>query len=91
VPILGISHLLVSARKLSFLKFQKTKEKKQIREKNLDELKIALKEARNILFTLKLDKAQNKLKNLRSIFMKRKEIARILTAITEKELYAKNA
>jgi ribosomal protein L29 len=69
----------------------KTKEKKQIREKNLDELKIALKEARNILFTLKLDKAQNKLKNLRSIFMKRKEIARILTAITEKELYAKNA
>jgi large subunit ribosomal protein L29 len=70
----------------------KTKEKKQIKEKNVDELKAALKEAKEILFTLKLEKAQNKLKNTRSIFMKRKEVARILTEMKRKEIEnAKNA
>jgi len=63
----------------------KKKDKKLIQEKSLDELKVSLKEARNILFTLKIEKSQNKLKNTRSLFHKRKEIARILTAIKGKE------
>jgi large subunit ribosomal protein L29 len=64
----------------------KTKDKKEIFNKNLKELKAVLKDARETLFNLKLDKAQDKLKNKRSIFNKKKEIARILTAIREKEL-----
>ena len=64
----------------------KKKEKKLIQEKNLDELKVSLKEARNVLFTMKIEKSQNKLKNLRSLFYKRKEIARILTAIKDREV-----
>ncbi|OGH07563.1 MAG: 50S ribosomal protein L29 [Candidatus Levybacteria bacterium RBG_16_35_11] len=69
----------------------KTKDKKQIKEKSLEELKASLKDARKTLFSLKLEKAQNKLKNTRSIFLKRKEIAMILTEIRWRELYAKNA
>ena len=69
----------------------KTKDKKQIKEKSLEELKASLKDARKTLFSLKLEKAQNKLKNTRSIFLKRKEIALILTEIRWRELYAKNA
>ena len=69
----------------------KKKEKKAIQEKGLEELGVSLREARNVLFTLKIEKSQNKLKNTRSIFYKRKEIARILTAIKGKEsLNAKN-
>lgn len=68
----------------------KAKEKKNIKEKSLEELKALLNEARKALFQLKLEKSQNKLKNTRSIFLKRKEIARILTEINWKELYVKN-
>lgn len=69
----------------------KTRDKKQIKEKSLDELKTSLKEAKGILFSLKLEKSQNKLKNTRSIFLKRKEIAVILTELREREINAKNA
>jgi len=69
----------------------KSKEKKQIKEKTLGELKTSLKEAKGILFSLKLDKAQNKLKNTRSIFLKRKEVARILTELRRREINAENA
>ena len=62
----------------------KTK-KDDIKTRNIEELKSILKEAKDALFSLRLEKAQNKLKNLRSIFLKRKEIARILTEIKEKE------
>lgn len=67
----------------------KTKEKKDLFNKELKELGKMLKDARNTLFNLRLEKAQNKLKNTRSAFLKRKEIAQILTVIKEKEL--KNA
>jgi large subunit ribosomal protein L29 len=64
----------------------KTKEKKELFGKSIGELMNLLKEAKEALFNLRLENAQNKLKNKRSIFNKRKEIARIKTAITGKEL-----
>jgi len=63
----------------------KTKEKKIMQGKTLQELKTQLNQARDELHILKLDKSLNKLKNTRSIFEKRKEIARILTIIKVKE------
>lgn len=64
----------------------KTKEKKELREKTIPELKTALREAREEIFSLKLQKAQKKLKNVRLLFEKRKDIARIQTILREKEL-----
>ena len=59
---------------------------KEIIGKSEKELKDLLEEKRQDLFKLNLDNKQNKLKNTRSIFNTRKEIARILTLIREKEL-----
>ena len=67
----------------------KTKEKKDLRTKSIVELRTMLKNAKNAIFTAKLEKSQNKLKNTRSLFLKRKEIAQILTIMKEKEI--KNA
>ncbi len=67
----------------------KTKDRKQIFEKSENELKKALKEAKEALFNLNLDLGQNKLKNTRSIFWKKKEIAWISTALSEKKLEVK--
>lgn len=64
----------------------KTKEKKELSKKKIEELKNLLKGARSDLLNLRLEHAQNKLKNKRSIYNKRKEIAQIKTAIKEKEL-----
>ena len=64
----------------------KTKEKKELFTKSEKELRKALKEAREALFNLNLDNRQNKLKNTRQLFWKRKEIAFILTALKEKEI-----
>jgi ribosomal protein L29 len=64
----------------------KTKDKKELFGKAIGELKTQLKETREALFNLKLEKSQNKLKNTRSISVKKGEVARILTAIREKEL-----
>jgi ribosomal protein L29 len=64
----------------------KTKEKKDLFSKNEKELRNTLKEAKAALFELMLDLGQNKLKNTRLIFWKRKEIALIKTALREKEL-----
>lgn len=67
----------------------KSKEKKELFTKTDKELKKMLKEARDALFGLNLDIKQNKLKNTRSIFWKKKEVALILTALREKELLQK--
>jgi ribosomal protein L29 len=64
----------------------KTKEKKELFGKTETELRKALKEAKGALLDLMLDLGQNKLKNTRLIFWKRKEIALIKTALREKEL-----
>lgn len=67
----------------------KTKERLALHSRTLVELKTLLKEVKDAIFLLKLEMSQNKLKNLRSIFWKRKELAQIETIINEKEF--KNA
>jgi ribosomal protein L29 len=64
----------------------KTKEKKDLHTKTIKELNTLLKNAKEAVFTARLEKSQNKLKNPRSIFFKRKEIAQILSIIKEKEI-----
>ena len=67
----------------------KTKNKKELFTKTIDELRKILSEKRDELFSARQDLAQNKLKNQRSIFWKRNEIAIILTVIREKDLFVK--
>lgn len=64
----------------------KSKDKKELFTKSEKELKKALKEAKEALLNLVLDNRQNKLKNTRQIFWKKKEIALILTVLREKEI-----
>lgn len=64
----------------------KTKDKKELRSKNISELKDLASQRNAEVLELKLSKSQNKLKNTRSIYLKRKELAQILTIIKEKEL-----
>jgi ribosomal protein L29 len=63
----------------------KTKERQTIKGKEQKELQTMLKDARARLFQARLDQTQFKLKNTRSLFSIRKEIAVILTALQEKE------
>ena len=65
-----------------------SKNKKGLSTKTIDELRKLLVEKRDELFLARQDLAQNKLKNVRSIFWKRKEIAQILSKIREKDLSA---
>lgn len=67
------------------------KDLKEIVNKSDKELVTALSEKREELINLVLDNKQNKLKNTRSIFNKRKEIARVLTLIRERSLAVKSA
>ncbi|MDO8621427.1 MAG: 50S ribosomal protein L29 [Candidatus Levybacteria bacterium] len=64
----------------------KTKDKQALHTKTIEELKKLLQDLKSALFSLSLDKTQNKLKNTRSIYLKRKEIAQIATVLREKEL-----
>lgn len=64
----------------------KTKDKKILAQKTLQELKKDLVLAQEDLYLLRLDKSMMKLKNTRSVFEKRKQIARILSFIKEKEM-----
>ena len=62
--------------------------KKDIKELHLKtdlELNKLLQEAESILVALRLDKGQNRLKNTRELFNKRKEAAVIKTILNEKE------
>lgn len=63
----------------------KTKDIKDLHTKTMEELSGMYKAAREELLELNLSKSQNKLKNLRSIFLKKKDIARVLTILKEKE------
>lgn len=63
----------------------KAKDKKELPTKTIAELRTALQDARKILFDLRMATVQQKLKNTRSLFVKRKEIATILTVLREKE------
>lgn len=57
-----------------------------LKGKNVDELTRDLKEEQKALFDLRVDNELRKLKNSKSINLKRKQIARIKTEITNKEL-----
>lgn len=62
--------------------------KKDIQEaqnKTVDELQKLLKEAKDMLLSLKLTHEQNKLKNTSSLSLKRKEIAVLKTFLRAKE------
>jgi ribosomal protein L29 len=63
----------------------KASDKKDLHTKTDSELKKLIKDAKSALFNLLLDKEQNKLKNTRDLFLKRKEIAVIKTIIREKK------
>lgn len=67
----------------------KTKDKKELFTKTTQELQHIVGEAREKVFSLRLQAVQNKLKNKREVFLKRKDIARILTVIRQKEQSAK--
>lgn len=64
------------------------KDIKDISSKTEKDLRDLLKSKREDLFKLNLDNKQNKLKNTRIIFNTRKEIARVLTLIKERQLTA---
>ena len=64
----------------------KLKDKKQHKTKTSAELQTLIAEGRTALFSLRMEKMQQKLKNTRSIFLKRKEIAFFLTLLKEKEM-----
>ncbi len=62
----------------------KKKERDELKLKTVGELENFVKGLEDSLFKMRLDKAQNKLKNMRSIFMDRKKIAFALTLAVEK-------
>jgi ribosomal protein L29 len=63
----------------------KVKEKKELHIKSVTELKKMLKDVQSSLLQLSLDKEQNRLKNTRSLFMARKDIAALKTVLHMKE------
>ena len=64
----------------------KTREKKDLHKKTTAELNTLLLETKKALNSAGLEKIENKLKNIRSMFWKRKEIAQILTVLKEKSI-----
>jgi len=64
----------------------KSKDKKELHQKSIKELRNLVAQIQDELVLLKLDKAQNKLKNTRQLALKRKEIAQMLTVARLKEL-----
>ncbi|MBI2613755.1 MAG: 50S ribosomal protein L29 [Candidatus Levybacteria bacterium] len=67
----------------------KTKDKKELHLKTLKELEKLVADVQDEVVKLRLDKAQNKLKNTSRLPIKRKEIAQMLTIIRMKELSEK--
>lgn len=55
-------------------------------ENKTGDLREQIKKAREELFTLQLDHGQRKIKNTSSLTTKRKEIAKLLTALRQVEL-----
>lgn len=63
----------------------KSKQKKELASKTIDELQNLLKETQEGLMKMRHEKSQFKLKNTRSIFNSRKQLAMILTFMKQKE------
>lgn len=64
----------------------KTKQKKELHTKTVDELKIMVKDLSKDLYRLQLDHKEGKLKDTRSLYQKRKTIAVVQTIVQEKEV-----
>lgn len=64
----------------------KTKDKKELHNKTVDELSKMVKDAHEELARLVLDKVQNKVKNTSELSNLRRKIAVIKTILKEKEL-----
>lgn len=64
----------------------KSKEKKDLHTKSVNELRTMLGEAKAALMTLKLDHSLHKLKNTTDLRRKRVDIARIQSILQEKVL-----
>ncbi len=64
------------------------KQKIDNKEKSVAVLKSEIEETRKELFALQFDNTMRKLKNTRSIFLKRKNIARLLTEVQNKKIFA---
>lgn len=58
---------------------------KQLRGKSLEELRKMLMETKEELGKLRMEKSSQKLKKIHALKIKRKDIARMLTIIREKE------
>jgi len=58
---------------------------KELREKNIEELKKLLSEKREVVRKMRFDISTKQTKNHREIRMAKKDIARILTLINEKK------
>lgn len=69
----------------------KTKQKKDLHSKTIQEITTLIKQAKNELFSLQMEKAKNKLKNTQAIFTKRKEIAIMATLLRGKEILAQES
>ncbi len=67
----------------------KKNDKQELFSRDIKTLRVDLLKVRGEALQLTIDNSQFKLKNTKSISTKRKEIARILTAIKEKELSKK--
>lgn len=67
----------------------KTTDKKDLQTKSVKELQKLVEEAKKALTQLKLDHAQAKVKDTRSIFNKRKEIAIMQTVLQQVKLKEK--
>lgn len=68
----------------------KSKAKKELHTKTMQELKQLLKETKDEIFKLKIEHARKKLKNTSLISGKRKDLAKIMTMIKEGELKNEN-
>lgn len=62
----------------------KKKDKEQLKTKSVLELGNLVRDAKEQIAKLRVEKSQNKMKNLRAIFLERKKIALYLTMINEK-------
>jgi ribosomal protein L29 len=59
--------------------------KEQLKQKDLKDLVEEVKKVNKEIFDLRMSKETGKLKNLRSLFLKRKELAVIKTIISQKK------
>ena len=64
----------------------KSKDKKELFTKSIQELGSLIVEAKDALAGMRLEKIQNKLKNTSQLSVKRKEIAQMMTILRMKEL-----